>query len=316
MDAACGRRRRACRRGGARSRRSAIRRSTTSRSCATAGAPRAIPLSRSCARCASESAASTRAGCTSARRARTCWTARRCSSPGNALGLIDDELDGVARVCARLADEHRGTVMAARTLLQQAVPTTFGLKAAGWLVGVLDARSRVGQADAARAARRRRRNACRVRRARGGGRAALRGGARPRRAGAAVARAPRPRRRARRRARCRGVGLGEDRARRRAARADRGRRGLGGRRAGVSSTMPHKQNPARAILARACARGVHAQVPRADRRRVRARACGRRVARGVECALRGSRPCRRQRSGDPRLPRRARRCTQTECART
>ncbi|MGZ8716753.1 MAG: lyase family protein, partial [Gaiellaceae bacterium] len=63
----------------------------------------------------------------------------------NALGLIDDELEGVARACARLAEEHRDTVMAARTLLQQAVPTTFGLKAAGWLVAVLDARSRIGR---------------------------------------------------------------------------------------------------------------------------------------------------------------------------
>jgi hypothetical protein len=33
--------------------------------------------------------------------------------------------------------------MAARTLLQQAVPTTFGLKAAGWLVSVLEARGRL-----------------------------------------------------------------------------------------------------------------------------------------------------------------------------
>jgi 3-carboxy-cis,cis-muconate cycloisomerase len=33
--------------------------------------------------------------------------------------------------------------MAARTLLQQAVPTTFGLKAAGWLSGLLDARRRL-----------------------------------------------------------------------------------------------------------------------------------------------------------------------------
>ena len=30
--------------------------------------------------------------------------------------------------------------MAGRTLLQQALPTTFGLKAAGWLVSVLEAR--------------------------------------------------------------------------------------------------------------------------------------------------------------------------------
>lgn len=57
-----------------------------------------------------------------------------------ALDLILAELDGVAAGCARLAEEHRLTPMAARTLLQQAVPTTFGFKAAGWLVGALDAR--------------------------------------------------------------------------------------------------------------------------------------------------------------------------------
>ena len=37
----------------------------------------------------------------------------------------------------RLADDHRGTVMAGRTLTQHAVPITFGLKAATWLHGVL-----------------------------------------------------------------------------------------------------------------------------------------------------------------------------------
>jgi 3-carboxy-cis,cis-muconate cycloisomerase len=56
------------------------------------------------------------------------------------LGLIAGELDGVAAACAGLAEAHRDTVMAARTLMQQAVPTTFGLKAAGWLDAVLDAR--------------------------------------------------------------------------------------------------------------------------------------------------------------------------------
>ena len=61
----------------------------------------------------------------------------------DALGLIDRELGGTARVCAELAETHRGTVMAARTLLQQAVPTTFGAKAAGWLVGLVEARSRL-----------------------------------------------------------------------------------------------------------------------------------------------------------------------------
>jgi 3-carboxy-cis,cis-muconate cycloisomerase len=57
-----------------------------------------------------------------------------------ALALIEPELEGIAAACARLAAEHRDTPMAARTLLQQALPTTFGLKAAGWLVAVDEAR--------------------------------------------------------------------------------------------------------------------------------------------------------------------------------
>jgi len=40
---------------------------------------------------------------------------------------------------AQLAETHRTTPMVARTLTQHAVPTTFGLKAAGWLTNVLDA---------------------------------------------------------------------------------------------------------------------------------------------------------------------------------
>jgi len=53
---------------------------------------------------------------------------------------IDEELRVAAARCAALAHEHRGTVMAARTLLQQAVPTTFGLKAAAWLVALVESR--------------------------------------------------------------------------------------------------------------------------------------------------------------------------------
>jgi 3-carboxy-cis,cis-muconate cycloisomerase len=64
----------------------------------------------------------------------------------NATRLIDGELEGVAAACARLADEHRATVIAGRTLLQQAVPITFGLKAASWLVGVVHARGRLAAA--------------------------------------------------------------------------------------------------------------------------------------------------------------------------
>jgi 3-carboxy-cis,cis-muconate cycloisomerase len=42
-------------------------------------------------------------------------------------------------ILADLAEVHRDTAMVARTLTQHAVPTTFGLKVAGWLSGVLDA---------------------------------------------------------------------------------------------------------------------------------------------------------------------------------
>jgi 3-carboxy-cis,cis-muconate cycloisomerase len=57
-----------------------------------------------------------------------------------ALDQILETLDAVAAECARLAEDHRSTPVAGRTLLQQAVPTTFGLKAAGWLEGVVEAR--------------------------------------------------------------------------------------------------------------------------------------------------------------------------------
>lgn len=42
-------------------------------------------------------------------------------------------------ILADLAEGYRDTPMVARTLTQHAVPTTFGLKVAGWLSGVLDA---------------------------------------------------------------------------------------------------------------------------------------------------------------------------------
>ncbi len=54
--------------------------------------------------------------------------------------LIESSLAGLATGCAALADRHRGTLMTGRTLLQPALPITFGLKAAGWLAGVTDCR--------------------------------------------------------------------------------------------------------------------------------------------------------------------------------
>ncbi len=60
-----------------------------------------------------------------------------------ALGPLLDDLEAAAAAAAGLADAHRGTVMAGRTLLQQALPITFGLKAAGWLVGLDEAARRL-----------------------------------------------------------------------------------------------------------------------------------------------------------------------------
>ncbi|MEO9176436.1 MAG: 3-carboxy-cis,cis-muconate cycloisomerase, partial [Gaiellales bacterium] len=55
-----------------------------------------------------------------------------------ALALVD--LAAIEQACAGLARTYRDTPMVARTLLQQALPTTFGLKAAGWLIAVIESR--------------------------------------------------------------------------------------------------------------------------------------------------------------------------------
>ncbi|MER7900310.1 3-carboxy-cis,cis-muconate cycloisomerase [Streptomyces sp. NPDC096046] len=59
------------------------------------------------------------------------------------LGPVLADLGRTEQALARLAAEHRDTAMPGRTLTQHAVPTTFGLKAAGWRSLVLDARDRV-----------------------------------------------------------------------------------------------------------------------------------------------------------------------------
>jgi 3-carboxy-cis,cis-muconate cycloisomerase len=61
----------------------------------------------------------------------------------HALDLVLVEIDGISAACASLADTYRDTIMPGRTLLQQALPTAFGLKAAGWLVSVLEVRTRL-----------------------------------------------------------------------------------------------------------------------------------------------------------------------------
>ncbi|MEU9607364.1 3-carboxy-cis,cis-muconate cycloisomerase [Streptomyces sp. NPDC048057] len=62
---------------------------------------------------------------------------------GRALRIVRADLAGVVDALGALAAEHRDTPMAGRTLALHAVPTTFGLKAAGWRQLVLDALRRV-----------------------------------------------------------------------------------------------------------------------------------------------------------------------------
>ncbi|MBT2527040.1 3-carboxy-cis,cis-muconate cycloisomerase [Streptomyces sp. ISL-99] len=59
------------------------------------------------------------------------------------LPLITADLTRTAAALATLAAEHRDTPMPGRTLTQHAVPTTFGLKAAGWRSLALDAHARL-----------------------------------------------------------------------------------------------------------------------------------------------------------------------------
>jgi 3-carboxy-cis,cis-muconate cycloisomerase len=61
------------------------------------------------------------------------------------LDLLIADLSEVASRCAALARRYRDTPMAGRTLLVQARPITFGLKAATWLVGIIDCRARLAE---------------------------------------------------------------------------------------------------------------------------------------------------------------------------
>ncbi|HEY9371971.1 lyase family protein [Streptomyces sp.] len=62
-----------------------------------------------------------------------------------ALRLIRADLARAAAALASLARRHRDTPLAGRTLTLHAVPTTFGLKAAGWHRLLLDADTRLGR---------------------------------------------------------------------------------------------------------------------------------------------------------------------------
>ena len=62
-----------------------------------------------------------------------------------ALVLISSELDFFAVVLGELAHKNRATLIVARTWMQQALPTTFGLKAAGWLDAIDRHRARLAE---------------------------------------------------------------------------------------------------------------------------------------------------------------------------
>ena len=62
-----------------------------------------------------------------------------------ALDLIARDLDSVAQPLGALAQKHRSTLIAGRTWMQHAVPTTLGVKIAGWLDAIVRHRARLAE---------------------------------------------------------------------------------------------------------------------------------------------------------------------------
>jgi len=67
---------------------------------------------------------------------------------GESVELLDRDLRRAIKAFAGLARKHRKTPLAARTWLQQALPTTFGLKLARWAALVARARENLHEAGA------------------------------------------------------------------------------------------------------------------------------------------------------------------------
>jgi len=61
------------------------------------------------------------------------------------LTILETKLESLIQNLARLADNHRHTLMAGRTHSQQALPITFGFKVAGWLAPLLRHRKRLAE---------------------------------------------------------------------------------------------------------------------------------------------------------------------------
>ncbi len=69
-----------------------------------------------------------------------------------AIAVMLADLATAAEAAAGLAEAHRASIMIGRTLLQQAVPVTFGLVAAGWLTSLDEARQGLATVRAGRLA--------------------------------------------------------------------------------------------------------------------------------------------------------------------
>jgi 3-carboxy-cis,cis-muconate cycloisomerase len=63
------------------------------------------------------------------------------------LDVLDARLDRLCGALVRLAERYADTMLAARTRFQQALPTTFALKAAGWLAPLQRHRTRLRQLE-------------------------------------------------------------------------------------------------------------------------------------------------------------------------
>jgi 3-carboxy-cis,cis-muconate cycloisomerase len=62
-----------------------------------------------------------------------------------AFDVLETDLDVLRGALIQLAQKHRSTPIAGRTLMQQALPTTFGVKVAGWLDAMIRHRERFAE---------------------------------------------------------------------------------------------------------------------------------------------------------------------------
>jgi 3-carboxy-cis,cis-muconate cycloisomerase len=63
----------------------------------------------------------------------------------SALDLITRDLDSLAQPLGALAQKHRSTLITGRTWMQHALPTTLGVKLAGWLDAIVRNRGRLSE---------------------------------------------------------------------------------------------------------------------------------------------------------------------------